>query len=121
MEKECLRLLLRGGQPAVICPARGIENMRIPRDWRPALENGRLLILSSFSRAQRRPTANLAAERNRIVAAISERIFIAHAALGGKTESLAREVAASGKPILTLDSPANANLLALGAWAVGPD
>ncbi len=31
MEKECLRLLLRGRQPVVICPARGIENMRVPR------------------------------------------------------------------------------------------
>ena len=25
MEKECLRLLLRGDQPIVVCPARGIE------------------------------------------------------------------------------------------------
>ena len=39
MEKECLRLLLRGSQPVVICPARGIENMRIPRDWRTALRD----------------------------------------------------------------------------------
>ena len=27
----------------VVCPARGIEKMRIPRDWHPALEEGRLL------------------------------------------------------------------------------
>ena len=46
MEKECLRLLLRGSQPVVICPARGIDNMRIPRDWRIALDGGRLLVLS---------------------------------------------------------------------------
>ncbi len=30
MEKECLRLLLRGQQPVVVCPARNIENMRVP-------------------------------------------------------------------------------------------
>ena len=121
MEKECLRLLLRGSQPVVVCPARGIENMRIPRDWLPALDNGRLLILSTFSRAHRRPTAKLADERNHIVGAIAKRVFIAHAAPGGKTESLARELAASGKPILTLDSPANTNLLAIGAQPVAPD
>lgn len=31
MEKECLRLLLRGSQPVVVCPARGIGRIRIPR------------------------------------------------------------------------------------------
>ena len=120
MEKECLRLLLRGSQPVVVCPARGIENMRIPREWRPALDGGRLLILSPFSGAHRRPTAKLAARRNRLVAAIAVRVFIAHAAPNGKTEAFARELAAAGKPLLTLASPANANLLTLGAHAVEP-
>ena len=68
MEKECLRLLLRGEQPVVVCPARGIDNMRIPRDWRRALENGRLLVLSPFPSTARRPTVELAAQRNEIVA-----------------------------------------------------
>ena len=67
MEKECLRLLLRGSQPVVVCPARGIDNMRIPRDWRSALEDGRLLILSPFPATVRRPTATLAAQRNGLV------------------------------------------------------
>ena len=31
----------------VICPARGIERMRIPRDWRPALDEDRLLALAA--------------------------------------------------------------------------
>ena len=68
MEKECLRLLLRGTQPVVICPARSIENMRIPADWRPALEEGRLLVLSPFPPHQRRPTAKAAEQRNDLVA-----------------------------------------------------
>ena len=115
MEKECLRLLLRGQQPVVLCPARGIENMRIPADWRSALEEGRLLVLSPFSSSHRRPTSELAAQRNDLVTTLADRVFIAHAAPGGKTEAFARKVADSGKPLLTLDSPANANLLALGA------
>jgi hypothetical protein len=37
MEKECLELLLRGMQSVVICPARGIERMRLPSAWRTPL------------------------------------------------------------------------------------
>ena len=121
MEQECLRLLLRGGQPVVLCPARGVEGMRVPREWRAALDEGRMLALSPFPSAQRRPTVALAARRNEFVAALAARVFIAHAAPGGRTEAFARTLADAGKPLLTLDSPANANLLALGAQAVGPE
>ena len=121
MEKECLRLLLRGSQPVVVCPARGIEKMRIPHDWRIALDQERLLILSPFSKAHRRPTASIAAQRNDLVAQLAHRVLIVHAAPGSKTEAFARTLVDAGKPLLTLDSPANANLLALGAEAVGPE
>ena len=115
MERECLRLLLRGNQPVVVCPARGIDNMRIPRDWRPALDDGRLLVLSPFQPTVRRPTAELAAQRNDLVADLAQQVFIAHAAPGSKTEAFARKLANAGKPLLTLDSPANSNLIAVGA------
>ena len=119
MERECLRLLLRGSQPVVVCPARGIDNMRIPREWRPALDEDRLLVLSPFPATARRPTAELAAQRNHLVAYLAQRFFIAHAAPGSKTEAFARKLAESGKPLLTLDSPANANLVEMGAQEVG--
>ena len=114
MEKECLRLLLRGEQPVVVCPARGIDNIRIPRDWRPALDDGRLLVLSPFPATVRRPTADLAAQRNELVASLASRVFIAHAARGSKTEAFARRLADAGKPLLTLDSPANEHLVEVG-------
>ena len=119
MEKECLRLLLRGEQPVVVCPARGIEKMRIPAAWRPAIGEGRLLVLSPFPPSRRRPTAETATRRNELVGTLASRVFIAHAAPGGKTEDLARKVVASGKPLLTLHSPANANLVGMGARPVG--
>ena len=121
MEKECLRLLLRGTQPVVFCPARGIDNMRIPRDWRAPLKEGRFLVLSPFPSTQRRPTAELAARRNDLVADLARQVIIVHAAPGGKTEAFARKLAESGKPLLTLDSPANANLMEMGARAGGQD
>ena len=118
MERECLRLLLRGAQPVVICPARGIQNMRIPHDWRHPLKEGRLLVLSPFPSTRRRPTAELSAQRNELVANLAHRVFVAHAAHGGKIESLVRTLSESSKPLLTLDSPANANLVGLGARLV---
>ena len=118
MERECLRLLLRGNQPVVVCPARGIDHMRIPRDWRPALDDGRLLFLSPFPATVRRPTAELSVQRNNLVASLASRVFIAHAAPGSKTEEFALQVTASGKPLLTLDSLANANIVAMGAKTV---
>ena len=48
IEKECLRVLLRGSQPIIICPARSIENMRIKQEWKKPLSENRLLILSIF-------------------------------------------------------------------------
>ena len=120
MEKECLRLLLRGTQPVVICPARSIEDMRIPRDWQPGLEEGRLLILSRFPRHRRRPTADTAGQRNELVASLAARVFIAHAAPGSRTEAFAQKLAAAGKPLLTLDSPTNDNLVDMGSHGVRP-
>lgn len=115
MERECLRLLLRGTQPVVVCPAGGIDNMRIPREWRPAIDDGRLLVLSPFPATVRRPTAEVAAQRNELVASLASRVFIAHAAPGSKTETLARCHADAGNPLLTLDSPANESIVRIGA------
>ena len=122
VEQECQRILLRGSQPLVICPARPLEGMHLPAEWRTALDRGRLLLLSPFTPAssQHRPTADLAAERNTFAAALADAVLVAHAAPGGKTERLCRDVLAWGTPLLTLDSPDNAHLLALGARPVSP-
>jgi predicted Rossmann fold nucleotide-binding protein DprA/Smf involved in DNA uptake len=120
MERECLDLLLRGTAPLAICPARSVEGMRVPARWQDALDAGRLALLSPFSGGQRRVTADLAWRRNLFVAALADAVFIAHAAPGGKTAQLAATVCAWGKPLYTLESPDNANLVALGARPIDP-
>ena len=120
MERECLRVLLRGSQPVVVCPARGIEGMRVPRDWRTALGEDRLLVISPFPSTRRRPTAELSFQRNDLVTDLADQVFIAHAAPGSKTEAFARKLADSGKPLLTLNSPANTNLVEMGAEVFDP-
>lgn len=115
MEKECLDLLLRGEQPVVVCPARSIEHIRLPIPMKTAVTANRLLLLSPFTARHRRATAELADERNRLVAALASQLFVAYAAPGGKTERLCREAIAAAKTVLTVDCAANANLLDLGA------
>jgi len=118
MERDCLDILLRGGQPVVVCPARGLERMRLSGAQRAAVREGRLLLVSPFGASVRRPTAETAAQRNRLVLALAGGVFVAHAAAGSKTEAMCRDALAWGKPVFTLDSPDNAHLRALGATPV---
>lgn len=117
VERECLTTLLRGNNPIIVCLARGVERMRMPKEYRKPLEEGRLLLLSTFSEKQRRADAGMAATRNTVVAALAHEVFVAHAESGSKTEALCNEVISWGKPLYTFDNSANANLLVLGAKA----
>lgn len=114
MEKECLDLLLRGSASVVVCPARGLGLMRIPKNWQEPLAEGRLMILSFFADRIRRPTAAIAAQRNAYIAAFADHILVAHAEKGGKTEALCKDALAAGKPVFAIDSPDNAHLVELG-------
>jgi predicted Rossmann fold nucleotide-binding protein DprA/Smf involved in DNA uptake len=89
VEKECLRILLRGTSPVIICPARSLP-MRVPTEWRQPLADGRLLILSCFRAAENRITAELAIRRNEFVAALAADVWFAHITPGGRMEQLAK-------------------------------
>ena len=99
IEKECLQILLRGRQPIIICPARSIEGIRIPIVWRLAIEEGRLLVLSMHPAAERRMTAALAEQRNQMVAALADEIYIAHITPGGRIHGLLDQIVKWGIPI----------------------
>lgn len=120
MEKECLNLLQRGTQPIVYCPPRSLAKMRLLKDVKVAITHNRLLLLSPFSSHQNRATAALAQTRNRLVAALADAVFMAHATPDGKTEALAKQIIAWGKPLLTFASPDTQNLCDLGAQVVNP-
>ena len=120
IEKECLRVLLRGVQPILLCPARSIENMRLKSAWKDAFAKERLLILSPFESCHDRQTVALANRRNAFVAALADKIYIAHAAEGSKTLKFAKEMIASGKPVFTFKTSANQALFQLGAQRMEP-
>ena len=121
MEKELLDLLLRGTACVIVCPARGLGNMGIPKGWKKPIAEGRLLLLSFFDDRIRRPTLSLANTRNNYIATLADRLLIAHAERGGKTEELCKDALASGKPVFTLDSPDNAYLAELGTVPIAAE
>lgn len=118
VEEDCLEILLRGTQPVVVCPARGIERMRVKPAWKEPLAQGRLLLISPFDDAQMRMTKKLAEQRNRFVVDRAAALLVVHANPGGLTEAAARHALAQSKPVLTLPSPHNAHLVTLGAQPV---
>ena len=134
LEKESLKFLLRGSVRLIVCPARSAVGIRTPAAWKQPIADGRLTIrsfidehrgigllpvvraASSPRRAKpRRPTTDLAEQRNRFTCAISAAVLILHASPNGKLERLATELLASGKQVWTLADPANASLVNLGA------
>lgn len=115
MEQECLGILLRGRQAIIWTPARSIHQMRLKPELRRAFEEGRILILSPFEAKEKRITAALARQRNDFLGAISDGIFVAHAATGSRTLELCRKLTSQKKPFITVDDPANQPLFDLGA------
>ena len=120
IEKDCLPIMLRGPDPIIIVQAHRLSISRLPVEWQKAIEAKLLLLLSPFGQNDKRVTAKLAAERNRFVAAISNEVLIPFAAPGSKTEALALELLAAGKPVYTLsDRPSP--MLNAGARVVAAD
>lgn len=100
IEKECLRILLRGKQPIIICPARAIEGMRIPTECRAAFDAGRVLFLSPFTKQPKRVTKESALRRNEVVAALADQGYIAHITTGGQMEQTVEMLTRWGVPVI---------------------
>jgi len=118
IEKDCLDFLLRGNQPVVICPGRGILNMRLGRDLKTGVEGKKVLILSPFEETLKRPTAHSARVRNQFVGALASAVFVAYAEPGGKTEEFCKAVLSCGKPLYTFESRYTKTLVDAGALPI---
>lgn len=121
IEKDCLPILLRGSDPIIIVQAHKLSTARLPLEWHKAIDAGRLLLLSPFDEKHKRVTAELAAERNRFVASISDEVLIPYAAPGSNTEALALELLGTGKCVYTFDSGASTSLSSHGAVVISPE
>jgi len=115
VERDVLRILLRGKAPLVHVLARSLEGARLSAALRSAEKEGRAQIVSPFAPTVRQTTARTAEQRNRHILTLCDTVLIAHASPGGKTEALAVDAIAGGLPVFTLPSPSNANLREAGA------
>ena len=124
MEQECLRILLRSPHKVIWCLARGLyrKTPTKPVDCRPAVADGRLVMMTPFPDNVTHITKETAMQSNRVAAELASAVVVAHAAPGGKMEILCRDLLAAGKPLFTFDHPDNADILHQGAKPVdSPD
>jgi predicted Rossmann fold nucleotide-binding protein DprA/Smf involved in DNA uptake len=88
VEKECLRIFLRGPQPIVVCLARGLDPFQLPIEWQPKFDRNELLIVSPFDSSVRRPTKETCEIRNRLVLDLATDYTIIHASPNGSLSRL---------------------------------
>lgn len=115
MEQDCLDILLRGKQPIILCPARGLKGLRLGEKARQAVDEGRLLVLSAFADDVRHTTAAQAVRRNNLVAALTDTLLVPYASPNGKTWTTVHAALKRKQPVFTFDVEDNAALLEVGA------
>jgi len=120
LQQSIFRYLLQGaGQPIIYVLARGIQpNVRF--EYRPEIEAGRLLFVTLFEPDVTTTSPETAELRNQLVAELADQFFIPYLAKGGILDQLLHGASAQGKPIITLDLPANQPLLDRGASIYRP-
>ncbi len=90
-----MKVLLQAKSPVVAVIARSLEGARLVRDWRLAINEGRMAVLSAHT-ATGRLTETLAVERNDLAALMAVRIVIARAEPGGILDAAQTRWVAAG-------------------------
>ena len=86
-ERAILDALLQSEAGVICCPAWGVDTMRIPPAWMPALETNRMLILEMRNRDGDRAAAE---GRNRFVLERADDRWLPHVTPGGMLDRLIR-------------------------------
>jgi predicted Rossmann fold nucleotide-binding protein DprA/Smf involved in DNA uptake len=121
MERQCLDILLRGNQSVILCAAKGLPGLRLGKDARRAISESRLLVISPFDQSSRRTTAVQAVQRNDLVAALADVVWVPHAVPGGKTWGTIRRTLDRGQKVYTFADKENSELIELGAQPLTAD
>jgi hypothetical protein len=87
IEKCVLRCLLEGSQPIIVALARGI-GVRLDPELQPALETGRLLVITRYADSVTHACEDSCFQRNRLMLELADETVIAYAAPGGNLERL---------------------------------
>jgi len=98
LEKDVMHYLLKGNQPIILVPARGLKK-RLEPELKDAINEKRLLIVTPFDEKVKRVTRETASQRNRFMAELADEIFVAYALPGGNIQKLITDIARTGKTI----------------------
>jgi hypothetical protein len=99
IEKDVFHFLLKGKQPIILALARGLPK-RIDPVLRPAIDNGRLLLVTYFKENVQRVTKDTADKRNIFMIDLADNIVIGYATPDGSLAGLIKRT--SDKPITFL-------------------
>lgn len=91
LEKDVLHYLLKGTQPIIIAQARGMKQKIEPQFQKP-FDEGRLLIVTPFTKEVKRVTEETAAIRNKLMMELADEVILGHIAPGGKLQKLVNEL-----------------------------
>ena len=87
IEKDVFEILLKGRQPLILVLARSMKTR-----WEPEIEKAvnenRLLVLTSFDQSHKRVTRETAEMRNRKMIEISDRTVVGYRTEGGQLDKL---------------------------------
>ncbi len=115
LERECLRVFLREKHPVVVCLARCLHPLRLPKEWQSAIGNGAMLIISPFTKQPRRITVQSARKRNLVVVGLADKVWIPYAAPGSNTLALAERAITMKSSVLSFNEAGNTALFEMGA------
>lgn len=87
IEKDVLHYLVKGKQPIIVALARGLKE-KIEPEFKNALEDGRLLIVTPFEKVIIRVTEQTAAMRNKMMIELADTIIVGYVSKEGKLANL---------------------------------
>ena len=85
IEKDVLHFLLKGRQPIIVALARGLKE-KLEGELQQPMEQGRLLIITPFTRKVKRVTTQTARLRNQMMMELADEIVIGFIHKGGMLE-----------------------------------
>jgi len=101
IEKDVFHYLLAGKQPIILALARGMKD-RIEPELQPAIDAGRLLVITPFAHGVKRMTADTAEQRNRFMVDLADQVVIGYASQGGMLERMISERKSLPKSVILI-------------------
>ncbi len=91
IEKDVFHYLLAGTQPIIMALGRGLKS-KIEPELQQAIDAGRLLIVTPFSKEINRVTAATAEMRNRFMIEMADEVVVGYASEGGMLDKVIKGI-----------------------------